>query len=108
MAEISDILIKLLERTNQDKVTWKHTSDERIFIAVLGKASVMIREDRNYDLLLRILNPDGREIDTLDSGTALGRQWAGQLSELYTKARRIALGGDKLLDELLKELEADP
>ena len=108
MAETSDILIRLLERTNQDKVNWKPTSDEQTFIAVLGKASVMILRDDLNDTVLRILNPDGREIETLDTATPAARQWVGQLRELYTKARRIALGVDSQLDELLRELETDP
>ena len=64
MAEISDILTRLLERTDQDKVIWKSTVDERAFIAALGKNSVVVQQDyRVLGFEMRILDQQGREID---------------------------------------------
>ena len=107
VAETTDILTRLLERTNQDKVGWQSTSDEDTFTAVLGNASVLILVDRTNAAILQILNQEGREIERLDSGTQEGQQWGYQLRELYSRARRIALGVDSQLDDLLQELEAD-
>jgi hypothetical protein len=106
MAEISDILTKI-ERTNQDKVSWQTTADDRAFIAVLGNASVMVLQDSSEYLILKILNAEGREIEQLDTGVGVGTDWRGELEDLYTKARRIALGVDSQLDSLLQELESD-
>ena len=107
MAEVSDILAKLLERTNQNKVSWQTTVDDDAFIAVLGNASVRIHVDQYSDTILKILNNEGREIEQIDSGVDDGSQWKSELNALYLKARRIALGVDSELDELLRELEAE-
>ena len=115
MAEISDILTTLLERTKQDKINWQTTADDYAFLAVFGKTSVMIREeDSEFDftvvskpLVLRILNPEGREIERLSSETLPGgNPTVTQLRELYSMARHMALGVDSQLDDLLKELQA--
>ena len=43
MAEIADIITKLLERTNEDKVSWKPTANEDTFVAVVGNISTSVR-----------------------------------------------------------------
>ena len=109
MAEISDILATLLERTREDKVSWQTTAAESTFLAVLGKASVTIEESSfpEYNVVLRILNHEGRQIESLIIGPTTSPQQDQQLEELYSKARRIALGVDSQLEDLLKELESD-
>ena len=106
MAEITDILTKVLERTSQDKLSWQSTADEEAFLAVLANSSITIFLDRRRDAILTILNAEGREIERLDSGTQEGGPWEKQLRELYSKARRIGLGVDTQLEDLLRELEA--
>lgn len=110
MAEITDILTTLLERTRQDKVGWQATADESTFVAVLGKASVAI-EDIRYDgmIVLRILNQEGIEIESMvgvGASTKTTQEEDEQLKELYSKARRVALSVDSQLEDLMKELEA--
>ena len=110
MAEIADILTTLLERTRQDKVGWQTTVDESTFVAVLGKASVAI-ENLEYEgtIALRILNQEGREIESMVGGGRSSQtilEEDEQLKELYSKARRIALGVESQLEDLLKELQA--
>ena len=111
MAEISDVLTKLLERTEQEKLSWQSTDDDSTFRADLDKASVTIEKDVFDDLFsLRIHNLEGREIESLVGGgrsTVTTPHEDQQLRELYDKARRIALGVDTQLEDLLKELEAD-
>ena len=111
MADISDILTKLLERTNQDRIGWQTTADDYTFLAVLGNSSVSISEvfiygyDDSY--VLKILNNEGREIERIASDTVSSETFDTSLQELHKKARRIALGVDSQLDNLLQELEAD-
>ena len=113
MADVTDILTKLLERTNLDKVSWQSTVDDSTFLAVLGNTSVAINEEYGdygqLQYVLKILNQEGREIERLGSYTSNkdGETSHDELSELYLKARRIALGVDSQLDSLLQELEAD-
>ncbi len=108
MAVITEILDKLLERTNQDKVIWKSTVDERAYITVIGKNSVVIQpDDRLYGIEMRVLDEQGREIDRLQFGGASSALVQTQLSDLFYKARNLALGVGSQLDKMLQELEVD-
>ncbi|MDA0734202.1 MAG: hypothetical protein O2860_06430 [Chloroflexi bacterium] len=111
MAEITDVLAKLLERTNENKVNWQSTSDENTFVAVLGNLSVSIGTLGEWDerVVLHILNREGRVIESLVGGTGQGNQyWTPDLYDLHTKAKRVSLGVDSQLDELLAALDEDP
>ena len=108
MAEIADIISKLLERTNEGKVSWRTSVDENTFTAVVGKTSTLVYgygDPRSrQEVQLRILNSEGREIERYDTKTEFDQLIELDLVELFTKARRVALGVDSQLDELLKAL----
>lgn len=110
MAEIYEIIPKLIERTDQDKLPWQTTADEETFVAVVGNLSVSIAP-RGYHYFFQVLNEEGREIEHLY--TALVDDIEAQielqemLSDLYGKAKRNALQVDSKLDELLTELTKD-
>ena len=114
MAEVTDIITKLLERTNENKVSWQTTADEDTFIAVVGDTSTLVSayEGRlgKQEVRFRILNREGREIERYDTSfTILNferlKDIDNSLAQLYAKARRFALGVEDQLDELLKALE---
>lgn len=109
MADVADILSTLLERTNQDRIRWQTTADDETFLVVLGNSSVSISEGSvgSYpkQYTLKILNQDGREIERMDSVQPSPYDYL--LSDLYLKARRVALGVDSQLDTLLQELESE-
>lgn len=105
MATIDEVLTKLLERTDEGRVNWKTTADERTFLAAFGNASVTIRGYTDGRPTLSILNNAGVEIETLDGDEPSGREWHQELNELYQKARRVALGVDSQLDDLMRALE---
>lgn len=108
MAEITDILTKLLERTIQDKVNWKSAFDERAYITVIGENSVVIQQDdRPNGIEMRILDRQGREIERIQFGGAPSALVQTQLSDLFYKARNLALGVGIQLDKMLQELEVD-
>ncbi len=107
MAEISDILVKLLERTNLDKVDWQSAAEESAFMALFGTTSVVISSDDLEGVIFKIVNQESRMIEDMSSDFGDGRDRAIELRELYSKARRIALGADSQLDRLLQEIEAD-
>jgi hypothetical protein len=106
MANITDIVTRLLQHSDLGKLSWKPTPDEGTFIAVVGGFSVAIKGSPNGALVLRILNRAGVEIDRLTDRYFEGRTGHTQLGELFNTARRAALEVNSLLDELLKELEA--
>ena len=109
MAEIADIITKLLERTNEGKVSWRTSVDEKTFTAVVGSTSTLVsaRDDalRNQQVQFRILDRQGREIERYDTLHQYEAEIGACLRELYTKAKRVALGVEDQLDELLKALE---
>ena len=106
MAEITDVLERLVERTKENKISWKSTPDPQSFVAVIGNNSVMILEDNVGDIVLRVLNEAGEIIETLDTGIDSGDKLQGGMEELHVRARRMALGVDSQLDDLLKALES--
>ena len=112
MAEIADIISKLLERSNEGKVSWKTSVDEKTFTAVVGSTSTLVsaRDDAlgNQQVQFRILDKQGREIERYDTLHQYDTEIGASLRELYTKAKRVALEVDDQLDELLKALEVWP
>jgi hypothetical protein len=106
MADVTEILTKLLERTNQDRVWWQTTADEDMFVATFGNISVSITKDPEGNTYLQILNKSGMEIERLTSWGE-SKDLRPELVELHRKAKRIALGTDSQLNELLRVLEDD-
>jgi len=105
MATIDEVLTKLLERTDEGKVNWKPSADEHVFVAIVGGATVLIRQDSGWAPILRVYNKANKEIEALDGSERRGQEWLQQLHELFLKARRAALEADSELEELLKTLE---
>ncbi len=110
MTEITDVIGKLLERTEEGKVSWRTTADENTFLAVVSSTSILVSAhgyiSGNQQFRFRILNQRATEIANYETPTHLDADIRSQLSELYSKARHQALGVDSQLDELLKELES--
>lgn len=110
MAEIQEIATKLLEATKQGKVTWQTTAVEDAFVAVIGERSVVMESFRDgweEGVRLKILDKEGRELEALTNFQKIeGKVWGIELWELYNAARRVALGTENHLKELLSELDA--
>ena len=104
MAEIADIISKLLERTNEGKVSWKTSVDEKTFTAVVGNTSTLVsaRDDAigNQQVQFRILDSQGREIERYDTLHQYDAEIGASLREVYTKAKRVALGVAAFVESL--------
>ena len=105
MAELSEILQKLIHQTEMNNVSWTTTADDDTFSAIVGELSVMSLTDLAGDFVLRIFNIDGRLIESLDSGAASGKNYADDLFSLNQMARRVTLGTDSTLDDLSRALD---
>lgn len=103
MAQITDVVMRLLESSQQGKVNWMISVDEQTFVAVIGNNSVTLYS-RGDGVVLRILDKAGREIERID--TATSSEYRPQLEELHRRAKNQALKVAAQLDELLKQLEA--
>ena len=112
MATMIDILDKLLERTQADKVPWKPTTGEDTFVALVGDLSIVIDMDWRgigSDIpTLKVLNKRGRVVDWINVDTPQGSVHKSDLDNLYRMARRCAFGGDSELDGLLAALDCEP
>ena len=100
MVEMSDIVSKLVERTEQDMVPWKPTADDATFAASFGGLSVLLSKEGAF-VKLSVLDEKGTEIDYTSIQSY-------EIRELHSLARRKALGTDKRLAELMDALNALP
>lgn len=108
MADVTDIIAKLVERTGEGRVVWQTSADEDTFIAGVANTSVSVSayEDNYGDqrVRFRILNWEGREIELYDTGISADDEIRATLTQLHSMARRVALGVDSQLDDLLEAL----
>ena len=126
MADMSQITTRLRALTSQNRVPWKATSDKSAFVAVYGDLSVRISsrgdEPRNT-IVLGVYDRQGNLLDsasydaslppaapTVRSLTSIEFQLNdySDLKPLYQSARRIALGADQSLANLLERMNAAP
>ena len=98
MVEMSDIVSKLVERTEQDMVPWKATADEATFAASFGNLSVLISSLRGATRL-SVHNEKGTELDYAENPYMT-------LNKLHELAKRKALGIDERLAELMDALNS--
>ena len=112
MPKISEVAIRLLERTELGEVSWEAPSvDRNEFVVGIGGWSVSISKFSHrgpYDeiderVILRILDSEKKQIDYTSTGEH--EVEAHKLRELYTKARWHALNVSGQLDEFIAALE---
>ena len=107
MVQVADIVVKLLDRTDQRKIPWRPTVSEDTFAATIGNWSVFISRPRHIatpEINLRVHDRVGQLLEDFYIGADIVPTY-GQLQELHGKAKRKALGTDQQLEELLAELE---
>jgi hypothetical protein len=109
------LLGELVDLTRSQKVKWRETPDENVFICALKRGSVEIarRERWNEDsgevtrlLEATLLNPQGRVAETVSSlGDDLNQESINSsLAELFEAARSQARKSEDLLQGLLEEV----
>lgn len=116
MADMKDVIERLIERTEEQRVPWKITSDEDAFAAAIGDMSVMVssqmlrrsrQESRPEPMSLRIaiLDERWREIASLEASRYSSRDYQ-RLYSLWQSAKMSATGAHPRLDEFLDALDA--
>ncbi len=111
MSEATDKFVKLLKEliiaTKNGKVSWSETPDENEFRVVLGPGMVrvgrheVVGEDvQSYKYFsAKLLNRDANLVEELHE------EQQGLIAELFEAARRSARGSDRLLDDMLADVE---
>lgn len=114
----------IADRTSLGAMSWEETSSEDMFQATLSKYVIRIKsspsrevqDDVDYEI--NILNSDGARIESFTdseltqilkkSGATSETNGYLLMKELFKNAKRSALGVDKALDDILKELKDSP
>ncbi len=112
MPKISEVTVRLLERTERGEISWEvPNAGKNEFVVGVGGLSISISKFNPHPLLgesdegvvLRVLDANNKPIDYTSTGE--NEVEAHKLRELYTKARRHALNVSGQLDEFIAELD---
>lgn len=111
--KLAKIIEKLLERTQAGSVTWEETGKRGVFQAAFPGYTIqlLLREGDHPseapDYVVRIVNQEGNlleEVADPELKEVMESAFA-KMQELYTLARRSALGVDEALNRILSSLE---
>ena len=122
--KLIEFVTKLEAKTLSGNVKWEETAATDVFQATLSSFVIRIcrseARDGSTDLEIDLVSKDGTIIESLSDGQFLRMvrkyQSAGALLEvnahgvmesIFTSARRMALGVDKALDDVLSELNGE-
>lgn len=103
------VLIQLLlERSKNGNLEWKDTPRDGVYQVPFATNAIQIQMSGD-DVVVSLVNDRGDVVNSfsdtdLDSGTG-GPQYYKVMLELYNLARRIALGSESILDNILGELQ---
>ena len=110
MPEVKEVIDKLLDRTNQNKIGWESTVTKDTFIAVIGSLGVSIALPGRGPSLdpvvrFRIMDKAGKVLQELNADQIDDPAIYSKLRQLHQQARQSAQGNTASWDELLAELE---
>ena len=124
MANLSEIIEALVQRTERGSLSWVETVEQNRFVASVGAIALVVRDLSDTSILaqntqgsgiqLEVLNGQGDTVEVVSSGSVRGwglslyqfqdETQAKNLERLYTSARRSARGAQDTLDELARGL----
>lgn len=108
-----NLVLKLHAKTKEGQIKWERTASSNIFQyafpSYVVRISVKQGDADAPDYYITVKDSDGTTIESA-SDVSIGRAFPNAkvfatMEELFTLARREALGVDQALDSLLSELE---
>ncbi len=110
MVDMSDVIAKLDVRTNENRIPWKTAVGESSFTARFGNMSVLIScygSEPYSPITISVLNEKGTVLDYAEYDGKVNKEYKN-LPSLYRSAKRVALGADEKLQELMTLLDDAP
>src|SRR5690242_4228346 len=108
------VVNRLIDKTSKNELEWKETADGNGYQVAFPEYSLVLREE-DVDYIIYIINSEGVVVDQFsdvdldrDEGlTGADLRYYPLMKDLFYSARRQALGVDRALDAILKELGRD-
>jgi|SRR5271165_2285425 len=100
--KLIDVAKALYERTVTGDLSWETTAKQGMFQVSFPNYSVLVLEE-DGDVTLKICNEQGQVVEELKESQAIASRFSN-MRELFEGARRIAMGAEHALDELLRNL----
>jgi len=102
----------LVSKTQKGELKWEETSNSDTYQVVVGKNAIEIEQTGfGDDFEVRVRDGSGKVVDSFDDHTVnqiTGLNYSRALNEMFSLIRRQISGSEKVLDDLLGELEKDP
>lgn len=111
-SKIVRLIQGIVRQTNAGKIDWEVTESEEVFQASFPNYSIRLSyttSNMGTDYWLTIMNDEGLVIESV-SDVQIKSELEGSyriMEGLYSDARRVALGVDKALDDLLSIFDED-
>ena len=120
MTNMARVLKGLLQRTEEGKLSWRASVSGNEFAAAIDTIAVVVKSVKTGGLLgtdrykLEVLNEQGVTVEALESQDEYGfvpsdrvatSEQHGEMSRLFTLARRSGLDTDATLEKLANRLE---
>jgi hypothetical protein len=103
--QTAKLVSRLLQLSDQGKVSWQETADESTFLTSVGKFVVTIGKPSQNTCSLTITDQTGKILEESNEENQYPYQEYRQLANLHELARRRALNVDEALTEMLSSLE---
>lgn len=110
MADMKDVITKLDIRTNENRIVWKAAVGESSFTARFGDMSVLISaygSEPYASITISVVNEKGTVLDYAEYDGKVNKDHKS-LPALYRSAKRVALGTEEKLQELMALLDDAP
>lgn len=118
MDDQAKLVLKLRERTNAGTINWETAQTNGRFGTALKSGSITIQfssslHSNQRDIVFNVYNDKGVLVDTFTDVTLTKTNdfppstdsWFSYCEELYNMARRNASGADKVIKNIVQELE---
>lgn len=114
-SKIATFVETLKNKTINGSYTWDQTSEEGVFMLSFSNYSVQISQESNpheydsIDIVLRILDSEGAIVEEIRDYQLKDNFVSPYIymEEMYSVARRQAMGVEKAIDSILYEMTRD-